>query len=57
MPPEASGGVNWQALEDKTRECLRVGHYSYRTEQTYLGWIRRFVMFHQGRKPSTLEAK
>ncbi len=57
VPPEASGGVNWQALEDKTRECLRVGHYSYRTEQTYLGWIRRFVVFHQGRKPSTLEAK
>jgi integron integrase len=55
--PAVSGGVNWQALEDKVRECLRVGHYSYRTEQTYLGWIRRFVMFHQWRKPSTLEAK
>jgi site-specific recombinase XerD len=52
-----SGGVNWQALEDKVLECLRVGHYSYRTEQTYLGWIRRFVIFHQVRKPSTLAAK
>lgn len=53
----ASGGVNWPILEDKARECLRVGHYAYRTEQTYLGWIRRFVIFHQWRKPSTLEAK
>jgi len=53
----ASDGVNWQVLEDKVRECLRVEHYAYRTEQTYLGWIRRFVIFHQWRKPSTLEAK
>ncbi len=49
--------VDWRALDAKVRECLRVGHYSYRTEQTYLGWIRRFVMFHQWRKPSALEAK
>jgi len=32
-------------------------HYAYRTEQTYLGWIRQFVVFHKWRKPSTLEAK
>ena len=26
------------------------------TEKTYLGWIRQFVGFHQGRKPSTMDA-
>jgi integron integrase len=31
-------------------------HYSYRTEQTYLAWIRRYVIFHGWRKPSTLGA-
>ena len=49
-------GLNWKALDAKVRECLRVEHYSYRTEQTYVAWIRRFVIFHQWRKPSTMGA-
>jgi hypothetical protein len=48
--------VNWALLADKLKECLRMEHYSYRTEQTYLAWIRRYVMFHGWRKPSTLGA-
>ena len=57
MPAVARGRLNWRALADKTRECLRVGHYSYRTEQTYLGWILKFVKFHGWQKPSTMEAE
>jgi integron integrase len=30
---------------DQCREALRFWHYSYRTEQTYLDWIQRFVRF------------
>jgi len=52
----AAGKTNWRALEARTREHLRVAHYSYRTEQTYLAWIRKFVAFHEGQKPSTMEA-
>ena len=48
--------MNWTALEAKLVECLRLEHYSYRTEQTYLGWIRRYVEFHGWRKPSQLGA-
>jgi integrase len=48
--------TNWPLLEARVRETLRVAHYSYRTEQTYLGGIRQFVTFHQGRKPSTMDA-
>jgi integron integrase len=55
-PGSVDGKTNWGLLEAKVREYLRVGHYSYRTEQTYLGWIRQFVAFHQGRKPSTMDA-
>jgi len=51
-----SGKTNWRLLEARVREYLRVAHYSYRTEQTYLGWIRQFVAFHQGQKPSTMDA-
>lgn len=50
------GKTNWQLLDARVRECLRVAHYSYRTEQTYVGWIRNFVVFHQWQKPSTMDA-
>ena len=56
IPRAVSGKTNWPLLEARVRETLRVAHYSYRTEQTYLGWIRQFVEFHQGRKPSTMDA-
>jgi len=39
-PGPASGKTNWRLLEARVREYLRVAHYAYRTEQTYLGWIR-----------------
>ena len=55
-PKPATDRVNWKALDARVREYLRLGHYSYRTEQTYIGWIRQFVEFHGWRKPSTMEA-
>jgi len=57
--PEAktSTGLDWRALETRVRECLRIEHYSYRTEQAYVAWIRRFVIFHQWQKPSSLGAE
>jgi integron integrase len=53
----AGGQTDWRLLEARIRECLRVAHYAYRTEQTYVGWIRQFVAFHGWQKPSTMEAK
>lgn len=38
-------------LLDVVRGRIRVKHYSYRTETSYLGWIRRFIRFHNGRHP------
>lgn len=32
---------------DQAREALRVARYSYRTEKSYLDWVRRFVVFVQ----------
>ena len=52
----AETGLDWRVLEERVRESLRIEHYSYSTEQTYVGWIRRYVAFHNWRKPSTLEA-
>jgi hypothetical protein len=33
-------------LLDQLRERIRYCHYSLRTEQAYLFWVRRFVRFH-----------
>lgn len=43
-------------LFDRVRDRCRVKHYSYRTEQTYVQWIRRLILFHDKRHPSTLAA-
>lgn len=41
-------------LLDQVRDRLRALHYSYRTEQSYLFWIRRFILFSDRRHPSTM---
>ena len=41
-------------LSDVVHEKLQTGHYSRRTEEAYLGWIRRFIRFHGGRHPREL---
>ena len=38
-------------LLDRVRERLRVKHYSIRTEEQYVSWIRRYVLFHGKRHP------
>ncbi len=41
-------------LLDQVRAVLRARHYSRRTEETYVDWIRRFVHFHGLRHPRDL---
>ena len=43
-------------LLDRVRDALRVKHYSYRTEQAYLHWIKRYIYFHQKQHPAALGA-
>ena len=38
----------------RMRRILRTRHYSRRTEQVYVGWVRRFVEFHGMRHPREL---
>ena len=33
---------------------MRVKHYSIRTEQAYVDWIRRYILFHRKRHPSEM---
>lgn len=38
-------------LFDQVRDVIRYKHYSRRTEQSYLHWIRRFILFNDRRHP------
>jgi integrase len=40
----------------QVRLAIRVRHYSRRTEEAYVGWIRRFIVFHDKQHPSALKA-
>ena len=41
-------------LLDQVRDAIRLKHYSYRTEQTYVQWIRRYILFHNKRHPDQM---
>jgi len=41
-------------LLDQVRSAIRVRHYSRRTEDSYVHWIRRFILFHGKRHPSEM---
>jgi len=38
-------------LLDQVREVIRLKHYSIRTEEAYVNWIRRYILFHNKRHP------
>jgi len=49
-----AGHARSSRLLDRVREAIRVRHYSIRTEDTYVQWIRRFVLFHGKRHPAQM---
>jgi len=51
LPP-----IESSRLIDQVRERVRCLHYSIRTEQAYVHWIKAFVRFHGLRHPSELGA-
>jgi integron integrase len=50
-PAPVSGGPK---LLTRLRTAVRARHYSPRTEQSYVGWVKRFVRFHGRRHPAAL---
>lgn len=44
-------------LLDQVRFALRAKHYSLRTEQSYLNWIKRFILFHHKKPPHEMGEK
>ena len=44
-------GRDGPRLLDRVRLAIRARHYSLRTEEAYVAWIRRFILFHGKRHP------
>jgi hypothetical protein len=43
--------ANKPKLLDQVRDHIRRRHYSIRTEQAYVDWIKRFILYHDKRHP------
>jgi len=41
-------------LLERVRDAIRLRHYSYRTEETYVHWIKRYIYFHGKRHPDSM---
>ena len=41
-------------LLDRVKTAIRMRHMSVRTEEAYVGWIRRFILFHGKRHPDDM---
>lgn len=60
LPPEsqqASGAhatTRQPKLLDRVRQACRLRHLSRHTEEAYVGWIRRFILFHHKRHPADM---
>ncbi len=44
-------------LLENVRNVIRMKHYSIRTEETYVSWIKRYIFFHSKRHPSDMSEK
>lgn len=57
-PPPSGNAVNTASprprLLDQVRQAVRTRHYSYMTEKAYVGWIKRFIFFHNKRHPAEM---
>jgi len=43
-------------LLEQVRTVIRLRHYSLRTEQTYVSWIKQYILFSNKRHPAVLGA-
>jgi integron integrase len=53
IPP---GGPQPPRLLDRVRLAIRARHYSTRTEEAYVAWIKRYIFFHGKRHPAEMGA-
>ena len=50
-------GMKGSPFMRQVKDVIRTRQYSYSTEKTYLGWIYRYIVFHQKRHPAEMGGK
>ena len=43
-------------LLDQLRDAIRLKHYSNRTEECYVYWVKKYIFFHNKRHPAEMGA-
>jgi integron integrase len=54
LTANATSSPQTPKLLDQVRQAIRTRHYSYMTEKAYVGWIKRFIFFHNKRHPAVM---
>jgi integron integrase len=49
--PTGTSSPQGKKLLDQFRDSIRLKQYSYRTEKTYIQWVREYILFHNKRHP------
>jgi integrase len=59
MKPDNNFAISERSpkLLDQVRDAIRIRHYSIRTEEAYVQWIRSFIRFHGLRHPMEMGAR
>jgi len=52
--PSPSNPSRPKKLLDQVRDAIRLKHYSRRTEESYVHWVKRFILFHDKRHPNDM---
>jgi integrase len=52
--PETRQKPPAKKLLDQVRDAIRTKHYALRTEEAYVNWVRRFILFHGKRHPKDM---
>jgi len=50
-------GKRPKKLLDQVRDAIQRKHYSIRTEEAYVDWVKRYILFHDKRHPREMGQK
>ena len=56
VPTKAEEAPKPRRLLDQVRDAIRLKHYSLRTEQAYVDWVKRYILFHKKQHPKDMGA-
>jgi len=53
---DGDGKAQWKTIAEEMRQALRLRHRAARTEESYLGWLRKYYIFLNGKAPYSIDS-